>query len=84
MHDDDAVGLLDLALVQGRQIVGRHIADQLGRGNHRVEALRVQIVERHRMAVLLQRLHHGLGDGRVEAAVVGMPQDDRNVHAVLR
>lgn len=70
-------------LVQRRQIVIVSIGYTSSDGNHRVEA-RV-----HRGTPPHGRpppafAPYGSSDGRVEAAVVGMPQDDRNTMPSLR
>lgn len=76
MHDDDAVGLPDFALMQGHKPVPRHVAHQLAAGEQRIEAFLVQIMKQGRVPVPLQRIHHRRGDGGVEAVPVGMPKQD--------
>jgi hypothetical protein len=53
---------------------------EFGRQQDGVEVFLVEVMEPDLMPLMLQSLHHGGGDGVVEAAGPGMGQDERNLH----
>ena len=75
MDDDDALGLGDLPAMLLQIRVQEGLPLEFGCEQDGIEVFLVEVMEPDLMPLGLQGLHHGGGDGVVEAAVPGMSQN---------
>ena len=81
MDDNDAIGRGDLGAVSGDLGRERSAFGNLVGGQDRVEVFSIEVVEENGVPAAQKRLPGCFGDGVVEAAGVGMRQNDRELHA---